>query len=346
MSEEKKRIFTKVPAPVCAVGLGLACLASATGGFAQFLAGATGLNMSALVIWSYVIAVGAVIPLILYLLKIIVNFPAFKADLKHPVFVCILPAYGMATMILGHFLGLINKPSGVVLWWVGVAIHFLFTITFLYRVIKEFKWENVIAAYYVGPVGIIVGVVCGVSLQAESGFSAYGGVVNLFFFWWGTFWYIGLLAVLVARLLQRTIPEPKKPTNIIMNAPPNLIVAAIVVLGAAPPNGYGIMSIDPMFTLFMVVLSLVTTVWIYALLIGKGYLWKKFNPGFAAFTFPTGIAAVGMLKYGVYLGNMGNPLSLLFKWIGLIEFITSSVIILYVAICFVYFLVLKPLIKK
>jgi tellurite resistance protein TehA-like permease len=130
-----------------------------------------------------------------------------------------------------------------------------------------------------------------------------------------------------------------------MNAPPNLIVAAIVTL-AVPPYSLTIQWLDPMFTLFMVVLSLVTTVWVYYLLIGKGYLWKKFNPGFAAFTFPTGIAAVGMLKYGVYLGNVGNPLSMLFKWIGLIQFITSSVIILYVAICFLYFLALKPLIKR
>jgi exfoliative toxin A/B len=87
-------------------------------------------------------------------------------------------------------------------------------------------------------------------------------------------------------------------------------------------------------------------VWIYALLIGKGYLWKKFNPGYAAFTFPTGIAAVGMLKYGVYLGVQGNPLSLLFKWIGVIQFISSSVIILYVAVCFLYFLVIKRLMKR
>jgi tellurite resistance protein TehA-like permease len=338
MSAEKKRIFTKVPAPICAVGLGLACLASATGGFAGFLA------MPALLIWSYVIAVGAIIPLVLYLLKIILNFPAFKADMKHPVFGCILPAFGMATMILGHFLGLIDKTAGVVLWFVGVGIHFLFTATFLYYAIKEFKWEKVIAAYYVGPVGIVVGVVCGVSLVPVIG--ELFSVLNLFFFWWGTFWYIGLLPVLVARLLQRTIPEPKKPTNIIMNAPPNLLVAGIVTLFAAPPAGYGITGLDPMFALFMVVLSLITTVWIYALLIGKGYLWKKFNPGYAAFTFPTGIAAVGMLKYGVYLGLQGNPLHLLFKWIGIIEFIASSVIILYVAVCYLYFLAIKPLMNR
>lgn len=338
---EKKRIFTKVPAPVTAVGLGLACLASATGGFAGFLAAATGQDMTALVIWSYFLAWGAVIPLALYLLKIVLNFPAFKADMKHPVFTCILPAFGMATMILGHFLGLLDKTSGAVLWFVGVGIHFLFTITFLITVIKGFKWENVISAYYVGPVGIVVGVVCGASLQPTLG--ATFSVLNLFFFWYGVFWYIGLFPVLAARLLQRTIPEGKKPTNIIMNAPPNLLVAAIITL-AVPP--YSILTIDVMFTLFMVVFSLGTTVWIYYLLIGKGYLWKKFNPGFAAFTFPTGIAAVGMLKYGVYLGNVGNPLSLLFKWIGLIEFVASSVIILYVALSFVYFLVIKPMMKK
>ena len=334
METEKKRIFSKVPAPVCALGLGLACLASASGGFAGFLL------MPVLTIWSYVLAVIAIIPLVLYLLKIIFNFPAFKADLKHPVFTCVIPAFAPATMILGHFLGLIDSTSGVILWFVGIGLHVVFTITFLYNVIKDFKWENVIPAYYIAPVAIVVGVVCG------AGFAPTLGVgfkaLNLFILWYGIFWYIGLLPVMIARLLQRTIPDPKKPTIMIMNAPPNLVLAGYMTM-SLPPHSY--ITVDPVLAIFLVVLSLITTVYIYILLLKK-LLWIKFTPAFAAYTFPTGIAAVGMLKYGVYLGLQGNPLHVLFKWIAVIEFIATTAIILYVAICFLYFLVIKPKLKK
>ena len=144
---------------------------------------------------------------------------------------------------------------------------------------------------------------------------------------------------MIARLLQKTIPGPKKPTVIIMNAPPNLIVAAYITLA---PQG---VTIQPMLLLILVVFSLITTAYVYILL-GWKLLRMKFNPGFAAYTFPTVIASVGMLKYSVYLGLQGNPLSTFFRTLGIIELIISTVIVLYVAICFLYFLVIKPKIKK
>jgi len=329
-TEKTKRKFTKVPAPVCALGLGLACLASATGGFAAFLA------IPALAIWSYVLAVGAIIPLALYLLKIAFNFPAFKQDLKHPVFTSIIPAFAMAVMILSHFLGLIDTMSGIVLWFIGIGLHVVFTITFLFSVIKGFKWENFIPAYYVAPVGIVVGVVCGAGFAPTLGVTF--STLNLFIFWYGLFWYIGLLPDMIARLAQKTIPEPKKPTIIIMNAPPNLLVAGYMTL-SLPPFNY--ITVEPVLALMLVILSLVTTVYVYIMLFKK-LLWMKFNPGFAAYTFPTVIAGVGMLKYGVYLGLQGNPLHILFKELAVIEFIASTIIVLYVAVSFLYFLVIKP----
>jgi len=330
-TEEKKRIFTKVPAPVCALGLGLACLGSATAGFAKALA------IPSLAIWAYVLAIGAIIPLLLYVLKIVFNFPAFKQDLKHPVFTCIVPAFSMALMILSLFLGKVHLESGITLWFISIGLHLVFTITFLYNVIKGFKWENFIPAYYVAPVGIICAVVCGAGFAPTLGTNFT--ILNEALFWYGVLWYIGLLPAMITRLLQKTIPGPKKPTIIIMNAPPNLIVAGYVTLGAM-----GVV-IQPMLLLILVVFSLLTTVYVYIML-GWKLLRTKFNPGFAAYTFPTVIASVGMLKYSVYLGMQGNPLSGSFKTLGIIELIISTIIVLYVAICFLYFLVIKPKIKK
>ena len=328
METEKKRIFSKVPAPVCALGLGLACLGSCTAGFSQAL------GIPDLAIWAYTLAILAVIPLALYLLKIFLNFPAFKEDLKHPVFTCIVPAFSMALMILSHFLGLLDITSGIVLWFVAIGVHLVLTCTFLYNVIKGFKIENFIPAYYVAPVGIVCSVVCGTRFVPVLGTPFI--VLNEAIFWYGLLWYIGLFPAMVARLSQRTIPAPKKPTIIIMAAPPNLLVAGYITLGA-----YGVV-INPMLLLILVGFSILSTVYIYIKLAWK-LLWGKFNPGFAAFTFPTVIGGVGMLKYSAWLtGNGFAEIAPFFKYLGVAHFCISTAIVLYVAICFLYYLVIKP----
>jgi len=330
-TEEKKRIFTKVPAPVNALGLGLACLASATAEFSQVLAIPLLLN------WAWILITLAIIPLALYLLKIILNFPAFKGDLKHPIFTCIVPAFAMALMIEAHFLGLIDTISGMVLWFVAVGVHIVFTITFLYNVIKGFKWENFTPAYYIAPVGIVVAVVCSEGFVTTLG--ADFTLLNEAIFWYGFLWYIGLLPAMILRLLGRSIPGPKKPSAIIMAAPPNLLVAAYVTLGAQG------VTIQPMFILILVGFSILTTLWVYILL-GWKLLRIKFNPEFASYTFPTVIGSVAMLKYASYLGMQGNALPTTFNLFGVINFYISTAIVLYVAICFLYFLVIKPRMKK
>lgn len=326
---EKPKIFTKVPATVCALGLGLACLGAGTSGFAGALA------MPFLLIWAYTLAILAVIPLTLYILKIVLNYPAFKQDLHHPVFTCVIPAFAMATMILSPFLGLINLQAGIVLWFGSLGLHIVLTAVFFYFVIKGFTFEKFIPAYYIAPVGIV----CLVANSAPfvSTLGANFTMLNEAILWYGLFMYIGLLPAMIARLSQRTIPAPKKATAIIMAAPPNLLVVGYITLG---PQG---VAVQPQLLLILVVFSMITTGYIYVRL--AKLLRSKFNPGFAAFTFPTVISSIAMLKFSAYLGSQGNGLSVFFKTLGVIEFIIATVIVVYVAIGFLYFLVIKPKLK-
>ena len=174
----------------------------------------------------------------------------------------------MALMILSHFLGLIDTTSGIALWFTSIVVHAILTTTFLCNVIKGFKWEKFIPAYYVAPVGIVCAVVCGAGFVPTLGPNFT--TLNEVLFWYGCLWYIGLLIPMIARLLQRDIPAPKKPTIIIMAAPPNLLVAGYITLGAQG------VAVSPILLLILVTLSILTTIWVYVMLAWK-LLRTKFN---------------------------------------------------------------------
>ncbi|UYP44739.1 hypothetical protein NEF87_001024 [Candidatus Lokiarchaeum ossiferum] len=306
--------MAKIPAPITGLGLGFASLGSLTLNFSS-IAG----NM---------LGILAAFILLIYLSKIILNFPAFVQDLKHPVYSSTLPTYSMAWMILATYVGRINLTAGTIIWISAVSFHILLLISFLFNTFKKFNFQNWIPSYFIPPVGIIVACVSGgmfnFPLMCEIVF--YFGFIN----------YLIILACVLLRLKLGEIPTPKKPTIAILAAPASLCLTGYISLTTI---------INPIFIYILAPLSFLMILVVYALLFKL--LKLKFNPGFSAYTFPLVISAIAMLKFAEFLTNSGNNWGGFVWVIGLIEYGITSLVVTYVGIRYLlYYLILSKNFKR
>jgi len=292
--------FAKIPAPLAGLGLGLASLGSVTGNFSPLLGNILGVLAS--------------LVLLLFLSKIIMNFYAFKQDLKHPVFSSIIPTFSMGLMIVATFLAKLNYSAGRYLWIAAVVLHALLLISFLLNTFKNFNFDNIVPSYFIPPVGIVVACVSGKMFNFPE---LCNGI-----FYFGFFSYMLFLVLVFVRLGKGTLPAPKKATLAIMAAPASLCLAGYLSLPTLP---------NTTFLYILAPLSIVMTFVVYFLMFKL--LKIPFNPGFSAYTFPLVISAVAMLKLAGYLMKSGVSWAGYVKQLGMVE--------LYIATFMVFFVGLK-----
>lgn len=300
----KRESFAKIPAPLVGLGLGLACL------------GTVILNFN--VLFSNILGGLAALVLGIYLLKILVNVPAFRNDLKHPLFSSILPTFSMGLMTISTYLGRIIYEAGRIVWIVAVIIHGLLLINFLRNILKEFDFQNILPSYFIPPVGIVVACMS-------------GGMFNFpllceIFFYFGFISFFITLALVIIRLPMGNISSPKKPTLAILAAPASLCLAGYLSLSTIP---------NPVLLFILVPLSIVMTISVYVLFFKL--LRIPFNLGYSCYTFPMTISAVAMLKFTSYLKNFGSVWVGFFEVFAIIEVYIATLIVFYVGIRYLHF---------
>ena len=299
--------FAKIPAPLAGLGLGLASLGSVTGNFNSII----GNILGAL----------ATLVLLLFLGKIILNFSAFRQDLKHPVFSSIVPTFSMGLMIVATYLAKLNYSAGRSLWLAAIVIHALLLISFLINTFKNFNFENVVPSYFIPPVGIVVACVSGKMFDLPE------LCTGIFYF--GLISYLVFLVMVLIRLGKGKLPIPKKATLAILAAPASLCLAGYLSLASVP---------NIAFLYLLAPLSIVMTFIVYYLLFGL--LKIPFNPGYSAYTFPLVISAVGMLKLAGYLVKSGVNWGIYVKQLGMIELYIAAFMVIFVALKYLEFYLL------
>ncbi len=300
--------FSKIPAPLAGLGLGLACLGSAS------------INFN--VLWGNILGGLAALVLIIFLLKIVMSFSTFRDDLKHPVNSSIVPTFSMGMMIIATYMGRINLMIGHVMWLVAIVLHGIFLINFLYVLLKDLDFQNFVPSYFIPPVGIVVACVSGKMFNTP--------ILCEFIFYFGFISYMIILPMMIFRLLKGDIPSPKIPTLAILTAPASLCLAGYLSLNT---------NLNPILIYILVPLSFTMTIIVYILLFKL--LRIPFTPGYSAYTFPLAISAVAMLKFAGYLATSGSNWADYVEFFGIIELVIATLIILYVGIRYVDFYLIR-----
>ncbi|WP_330925705.1 TDT family transporter [Candidatus Sororendozoicomonas aggregata] len=271
----------------------------------------------------------AAILIVKILLKYLLHSHMLKEELAHPVLASVMPTCAMCAMVIAQVLLPYMPVFAKGLWLVAVICHALLFASFIVHRVIEFKMEHMVPSWFVPPVGIIVAAVTSVGMGHET--LVYG----LFVF--GLACYFIKLPFMLYRLLFRgAIPDAALPTFAIMGAPASLSLAGYLTISDNP---------EPLLLVILTPLAIFMTALVFMAFIRL--LRLPFSPGYAAFTFPVVISATALLKLSAWLSSQN------LDWaaeriarLGQLELFIATVIVSYVAICYFYHYLLKPLTKN
>lgn len=288
------------PTPAAGLALGLASLAALWQ--AEYPAAVGVRAAGALVAAAIVLAVVA---------KFLNHPRILMTELAHPVVGSVIPTLAMATMVISASAGPLRTP----LWLAAVAAHTGFFLVFALHRARDPHLSHMVPSWFVPPIGIVVAVL---TVPGE----AWRPLAHACL-WFGIAAYAAMLPMMLHRLIFRdTVAPPARPTIAIMAAPPNLCLA-----------GYLSFTAEPNLLLVVVLLGLGILMAVVVYIAFTELLRLPFSPGYAAFTFPTVIAANATFKAAAYFETVGiapEAIAPLRTW-GLIELLVATAIVAYVA---------------
>lgn len=287
-----------LPVGAIATAVGLATLSNA------YLAvgGYTGIR--------HITMIGAIMVWLGVAIKIIGHFPTFKGEYSQVVPSSLYATFCMLTMILGSYFFEFNETFGRGIWLAGIFLHMIHIVIFTcYHVVKGFNKETFVPSWFVTYVGILVSVVVGVSMgmpQLLQIIVTYGFVA------------LGiLLPLMVYRLIKNPLPQPLQLTAAILLAPSSLCLIGYLNVSAKPVPA--------------IVFSIYGIIFIKLLYVASKlpqFLQLKFNPGFAALTFPLAISLVASIRMSGFLMNQGMVTlgNLVYEFSGIQLYVTTAII--------------------
>lgn len=243
--------------------------------------------------------------------KFLLNPRILMTELAHPVVGSVIPTLAMATMVISVSAG----PLHTALWLLAVAAHAGFFAVFVLHRARDPHLSHMVPSWFVPPIGIVVAVL---TVPGDPWRPLADACL-----WFGIAAYALMLPMMLHRLIFRdTVAPPARPTIAIMAAPPNLCLAGYLSF-VAEPNllvvvvllGLGILMAAVVYIAFTELLRL------------------PFSPGYAAFTFPTVIAANATFKAAAYFERTGiaaETVAPLRTW-GLVELLVATAVVAYVA---------------
>lgn len=251
--------------------------------------------------------------------KFALNPRQMMTELAHPVVGSVIPTLAMAAMVVSVSLGKLLPAAGVALWLAAVAAHAAFLVVFALHRARDPHLSHMVPSWFVPPIGIVVAVI---AVPGED----WRGLAHAFLVF-GIAAYAVMLPAMLHRLIFRDgVAAPAKPTIAIMAAPPNLCLAGYLSFTAEP---------NLLLTVVLLGLGILMAVVVY---IGFWELLRlPFSPGYAAFTFPTVIAANATFKAAAYFERAGvapDAVAPLRQW-GMVELAIATVVVAYVALRYI-----------
>lgn len=258
-----------------------------------------------------------------YIIKVLVLNVKLKEPLENPVFASVFPTITMATMLLSTYLKPYSQQATNIVWFVGVIGHFLLIIWFSFKFLTKFSIKKVFPSWYIVYVGIAVASVTAPVVQQLK--------IGQLSFWFAFVSYFVLVPIVCYRVfVVKEVPEPAKPTFVILSAPASLLLAGY--LNTFVAKNYYIVLLLFIFSMFFYVVALGGLI---------KHLKPKFSPAYSGFTFPLVITAISTKLFNGYLAKLkGSPNSLLKLLVNVQEFLAAA-IVLYVLIGYICFMFKK-----
>jgi len=239
----------------------------------------------------------AAVILLLFALKLTLDFPHVREELKTPAALSVLPTSTQALMLLSTYLKPYIGNAAVGMWYAAIIIHLGIMTLFFARFVLRFKWENVLPTWFVPLTGFVTISVCAPVMGALP--------LGQLAFYVGLILYFVTLLLVVYRLVKvKALPEPLRLTTAIFAAPMSLCLVGYLSSFAHPNEA---------LVYFMLTIVIVS----YAFVAVKmpSLLRIKFYPTYAAFTFPSVISAVAFRVGNAFLIERG--LTLLTPMVGI-----------------------------
>ncbi len=242
---------------------------------------------------------------IMYILKMIKYYPEVKKEFNHPIKLNFYPI--LAKLFLITSLILLESESVIskYLWWIGVAVQFIFTIVIMSAWIQREKFtiHHINPSWFIPVVGSIIIPIAGVK--------HFSPELSWFFFSLGFFWWLILTTLVLNRMIfHNPIPDKLMPTMFILFAPPVIgFISLTKLYGGLTPSG----NMLYYFGLFLFILVLFQM---------KMFFRIKFYLSWWAYSFPMDALAIGTLLMYHETG------SIFFQVASIIIFILLNLIIL------------------
>jgi len=297
------RFVRSIPIAICGLSLALVALGN--------------LLLPHGAIFRYICGVLSVIVLVIFMMKVILDWPHAKAELGLPVPLSVLPTSTMAFLLLTTYIRPYLGALSVFLWIVGIILHLLIMAVFFKKYILCFKIGNVFPSWFIQFVGFVA-----ISVTAPAmGMPVVGQTA---FYLGFILYFVALVLILLRRSKPIFVLEPLRLTTVIFTAPMSLLIV-------------GYFASFQQRNVLLIYIMLIIAVLSYAYVTFKmitTFLKIKFYPTYAAFTFPYVISAIAFRQGNNFLSAQGvdflAPLAVVSEWVAII-------LVLYVLIHFIRF---------
>ena len=243
--------------------------------------------------------------LIVFALKIFLDFPHAREELKTPVPLSVLPTSTMTLMLLCTYIHPYASDVALYLWYAAILTHLGIMLLFFKRFILGFKIDNVHPSWFVAFVGIVTVSVTAPVMGAH--------LVGQIAFYIGFILYFVALSLIIYKLSKPIhILEPLRLTTAIFTAPMSLCIV-----------GY-FSSFEQRNEIFVyIMLSIAVISYLYVMTkILFNYLKIRFYPTYAAFTFPLVISATAFKLGNSFLAEQGinffAPVAQVSMWVAIV----------------------------
>lgn len=268
--------------------------------------------------------ISSIVILAAYILKIATNFDIVKKEYSNTVPASLYAGITMLTMIIGSYIFDFSPALGKTLWFIGLIVHAIHILVFTYlNVIKNFNIDTCVPSWFVTYNGIMVSTVVGGVMKEP--------LISKIVVYYGIAVFCLIMPFMVYRLIKHPIKEAMYHTQAIVLAPSSLCLVSYLNV-IQNPNPIVV------YVLYAVVLLSLAFV-LYKL---YKFFEYKFNPGFAALTFPMAIGIVASVKMSAFLSNQGyESLSAIAKELSGIQIFITTAIISFVIFNFIRMLVVS-----
>ncbi|MDR0512889.1 MAG: TDT family transporter [Treponema sp.] len=289
------KFIRSVPMATCGLALGLATL----GNLLQPLPHGTMIR--------YILGVFSFAVLVLFALKLFLDSPHAKEELKIPVPASVLPTSTMTVMLLSTYIRPYFPDIAITIWYAAVITHICLMVFFFRRFVANFVLGSVFPTWFVVLVGIVA-----VSVTAPAMNAVFIGQIAFYIGF--LLYFIGLPLVVCRMRNVRIFPEPAQPTIAILTAPMSLLIVGY--FSSFVQQGY----VNE--TLIYVMLVIAVASYLYVTVMMFSLLRIKFYPTYAAFSFPYVISAIAFRLGADFLAARGFeffvPIAQVTLWIAVV----------------------------